>query len=309
MAEREGLSAQAYVWSITALGLAQTGKWAASREANNKALAYTRELGDHGLEAEVWTVRTSVAVCEGNFIIAAEGWKRQRELAERHGNPQLRCWSLLDEADTCLGTGDLDAAARALEEALEIPTAATDSGTPLDKSRTEAITRLRQGRDDEAARAADAVVDPLTRQAPTGYQWADDYCEAVEVYLSLLARGGAYAQANRRRLEERAEAGVKLASRFSRIFRHVAPRSQLLRGLWLAYRGQTEDARKATSRAVAMATTLNLPFEQARARLALARLSSGAERMAHVNDAASVFRQLGATHYLNELRQLDGEAR
>jgi class 3 adenylate cyclase/tetratricopeptide (TPR) repeat protein len=304
MAEREGLSAKAYVWSISALALAQTGRWAAAREANDKALAYTRELGDFGLEAEVWTVRTSFSVCEGAFASAAEGWKRQRELAERHDNPQLRCWSLLDEADTCLGTGDVEGAARALEAALLIPTAATDSGTPLDKSRTEAMTRLRQGRDEEAARAADAVFEPLSRKAPTGYQWADDFCEAVEVYLSLLTGGGAYAQANRAQLEKRASAGVKLATKFARIFRHVAPRSRALGGQLLAWQGKVDPGRREIGHAIELASELNLPFERARAQLALARLTSGADRAREIDNAATIFHQLGATHYLNEAMKL-----
>jgi class 3 adenylate cyclase len=304
MADREGLSAMAYVWHIHALALAQNGSWAASRSANDRALAHIHELGDFGLEGEAWSVRTSVAVCEGDFSVAATGWKRQRELAERNDNAQLRCWSLLDEADTHLGVGDTESAARALEAALLIPTAATDSGTPLDKSRTEAMTRLRQGRDEDAARAADAVFDPLSRQAPTGYQWADDFCEVVEVYLSLLAGSGSYTQARRADLEKRVAAGCRLASRFSRIYRHVAPRSRVLRGLWLAHRGRLDTGRRTIAQAATLATKLDLPFEQARAQLALARLTPAADRAELVTSAAPIFRQLGATHYLNELNAL-----
>ena len=157
MAEREGLAASAYVWHIRALALAQRAAWAEAKTANARALALNSELGDFGLEAEGWTVRTTIALCEGDFAFAPTGWMRQRELAERNGNARLKCWSLLDETDTWLGRGDADKAAAALHAALAIETTATDIGTTLDKARSTAVTRLREDRHEDAARAADSV--------------------------------------------------------------------------------------------------------------------------------------------------------
>ena len=53
MAEREGLSAAAYVWHIRALSLAQRAAWTEAKAANARAQTLTLELGDRGLEAEV----------------------------------------------------------------------------------------------------------------------------------------------------------------------------------------------------------------------------------------------------------------
>ncbi len=304
LGEREGLSALAYVWHIRGLALAQRAAWAEAKAANAKSYALTQELGDFGVESDGWQFRTTMAICEGDYAFAPTGWKRQRELAELQASGQLMCYSLLDETDTWLGKGDTDQAARALEAALAIETPATDLGTPLDKARSTAMTRLRQGRDEEAMRAADAVFDPLKRQPPTGYQWADDFCEAVNVYITLLERRGAVATAHRRTLEQRVRTGVKLAMRFSRTYRNVHPRAWLLRGQWLRYLGKGGDARAAFLKALAAAESLGMPFEQARARLELARDATGSERRRLIDAADPVFTTLGALHYRGELRAL-----
>jgi class 3 adenylate cyclase/tetratricopeptide (TPR) repeat protein len=306
MAEREGLSASAYVWHIRALGLAQRAAWADAKAANAKALTLTRELGDFGLEAEGWTVRTTIAVCEGDFAFAPTGWMRQRELAERNGNAKLKCWSLLDETDTWLGRGDVDKAATALDAALAIGTAASDIGTTLDKARSTAVTRLRQGRDEDAARAADSIFDLLRRQPPTGYQWADDFCEAVEVYITLLGRDGQYVQAHRRDLESRAVAGCKLALRFSRIYRNVSPRAWLLRGQLKRHQGKHQEARRAFERAASIGAALDMPFERARAQLELTGTTDGGDRTRLAVEARAVFERLGATYFARLLDTTPG---
>ena len=303
MAEREGLSALAYVWHIRALTLAQRAAWASAKEANAKGHALSVELGDLGNEADGWQFRTTLAICEGDYEFAPTGWKRQRELAEMQGSQTLMCYSLLDETDTWLGKGDIEQAARALEAALKIETPVTDRGTPIDKARSTAMTRLRQGRDEEAMRAADVVFDGLKRQA-MGYQWADDYCEAINVYLALLDGGGDVARAHKQSLEQRVSTGVKRAMSFSRIFRNVHPRAWVLRGQWLRYLGKAGDARAAFLKALAAGEVLDMPFEQARARLELARDARGSEREQLIDATDPVFTKLGALHYRGELRAL-----
>ena len=150
MAESEGLSAAAYVWHIHALSLAQRAAWTEAKAANARAQTLTLELGDRGLEAEVLTTRTAIALCEGDFAFAATGWRRQREIAERNDNAALKCWSYIDETDTWLGQGETSKASLALAGALAITLPPTDIGTHLDRTRSTAVTRCREGRDEEA---------------------------------------------------------------------------------------------------------------------------------------------------------------
>src|SRR5262249_57553070 len=161
----------------------------------------------------------------------AGGWEREGERGEGNDSAALKCWSYIDETDTWLGAGDTEKASQALAGALSIPLPPTDIGTHLDRLRSTAVTRCREGRDEEAVRAAEEVFETLRRNPPTGYQWAEDFAAVVEVYLDLLARGGTYTEANRAMLQDRAERGHRLLSRFSRTYWNVRPRSWLLLGM------------------------------------------------------------------------------
>jgi class 3 adenylate cyclase/tetratricopeptide (TPR) repeat protein len=299
MAEREGqYAAAAYVWSINSLTEAQRGNWKAAKVANAEALRRVQELGDYNVEAEAWVIRATVTICEGDFAAAPEAWQRARALAERNGNAQILCWSLLDEVDTLLGRGDTENAARVLESALAVPTAASDGSSHIDKQRATAVTRLRQGRYAEAVEAADVVVDMVTRQPPTGYHWVDFCASAVEVYLCVLESGSEYARAQQRELERRAGRGCKALARLSRIFGNVRPRSWLLRGLLHRQLNKPARALKAFQTAESIAAEMDMPFERARALLEIGRHGDGALRASQLSTAAGIFKELGAEHFV-----------
>ncbi len=296
MAEKEGqYAAAAYVWNIMALKEAQRGNWDAARAANERTMDVIHERADYNLEAEAWVVRATINICEGNFAAAAEAWPRERALAERNGNPQILCWSLLDETDTYLGRGDTDAAGLALEAALAIPTALADGSSTIDKHRALAMTRLRQGRHAEAVEAADVVVDMVRRQAPTGYHWVDFCASAVDVYLSVLETSSAFARDNRSGLEARARRGCKLLHGLSRNFWNVRPRVWILRGLLHWHHGRYRQAVNAWQKAERIAIKKAMPFERARALLELGRHGQGDARA--LSRARDIFQRLGASYY------------
>lgn len=298
MAEREGqYAAAAYVWSINSLMQAQRGDWTRARAANAEALRRLQELGDYSVEAEVWVIRATINICEGDFVAAPDAWSHARALAERNANTQILCWSLLDEVDTALGRDDVAGAARALDAALALKTAVTDGSSTIDKQRATAMTRLRQGRHAEAVAAADAVVEMVTRQPPTGYHWVDFCASAVEVYIEVLETRGEFARANRARLERAAWRGCKALGKLSRTFWNVRPRAWLLRGLLLSYHGKNAAALQAFGKAEEIARTMDLPFERARALLEIARRSEAAARESRLAAAGEIFERLGATRF------------
>lgn len=299
MAEQEGqYAAAAYVWSINSLTEAQRGNWKAAKAANAEALRRVQELGDYNVEAEIWVIRATVNICEGDFAAAPEAWQRARALAERNGNAQILCWSLLDEVDTLLGRGDTVNAARVLESAIAVPTAASDGSSNIDKQRAIAVTRLRQARYAEAVEAANVVVEMVTRQPPTGYHWVDFCASAVEVYLGVLETGDEYARERRRELERRADRGCKALARLSRVFGNVRPRSWLLRGLLHQQRNQLAQALKAFHMAESIAVEMDMPFERARALLEIGRRGDDAMRVSRLSTATEIFNQLGAEHFV-----------
>ena len=297
MAGREGhYAAGAYVWNIVALKDAQKGDWKAARAANDTAMDLVQALGDFNLEAEVCVVRATINICEGDFNAAPAAWRRARELALRSGNRQIECWSLLDEVDTRLGGGDTDGADAVMQAAFAVPTAPNDGSSTIDKHRALATTRLRQGRDDDAVRAADVVVTMVTEKPPTGYHWVDFCASAVEVYLEVLARRHATGPVSVRDMETRVRRGCAALSRLSRVFWNVRPRARLLRGGWLWHQGHHHRAMTAWRAAERIAIDMDMPFERARALLEIGRHSPTEQARAALATALSIFSALGAEH-------------
>ena len=164
-AQRE---ASAYVWNVWAVIHAHRGDWARAEKANATALERLGEVGDFNLEAEVWQMRSAIYLGSGAFGSAESAWSRHRSLAERKRNPQNLCWSLLDEAETRVGRDETEAAARALDAALAIPTAPNDGSSTIEKHYATAVVRAAQRRWPEAIESADAIIEHARAPAAVG---------------------------------------------------------------------------------------------------------------------------------------------
>jgi tetratricopeptide (TPR) repeat protein len=299
MGEQEGQSeALCYVWNLHALIDAQRGRWCPGIAASDRALRLFGEVGDYNLEAELWQTRSALHICSGDFRGAEACWSQTRELAKRNVNPQLECWSLLDEVETHLGRGATAEAADALEAALAIPTAPTDGGTLIEKHYATAVTRLREGHTAQAIEAADATIAMVSAHPPTGFHWADFTAGAVEVYVDLLERPD-LSPADRRSLDRRAARGYRALRRVAWTFAGVRPRSRVLHGRLDWQRGNTRSALRAWRKAEALAVGMDMEFERARARLEILRhgLAGSAEASLR-EDVLETFARLGATHFL-----------
>jgi class 3 adenylate cyclase/tetratricopeptide (TPR) repeat protein len=299
-AQRE---ASAYVWNIWAVIAAHRGHWARAEAANTKAPARLDEVGDFNLEAEVWQMRSAIFICSGAFGRAESAWRRHRELAERKGNAQNLCWSLLDEAETRVGLDEIDAAARALDAALGIPTAPNDGSSTIEKHYATAIVRAAQGRNPEAIAAADAVVETIARQPPSAFHYVDFCAGAARVYFDVLEAGDCDRAATLRK----AELGCKLVRRASRMFGNVRSRRWLLQGLLDWEQGHRDRAHRAWRRAEATAVSMDAPYDRARVQYEIARHGgAGGGREAYLADAAATLEWLGAMQMLRRVREAQG---
>lgn len=215
-------------------------------------------------------------------------------------NPQVLCWSLLNEVETHLGRDELERAETALDAALAVPTAESDGSSTIEKHFATALVRARQGRYDEAVREADAVVAMVARQQPAGFHWVDFCAGAVEVYFDVLER----APDPRGALMRKAKRGCRTVRRACRSFGNVRPRRWLLQGLLEWHRGEPDKAFDAWRRAHATAARMDMPFERARARFEIARHGGGgAERADYLEQAAKTFDELGAAYLLRSVRE------
>jgi eukaryotic-like serine/threonine-protein kinase len=249
-------------------------------------------------------MRAAICICSGAFGAAESGWSRHRTLAEGKRNSQNLCWSLLDEAQTCVGRDEIDAAAEALDAALAIPTAPNDGSSTIEKHYATAVVRASQGRWSEAIKAADAIIEMLARQPPSAFHYVDFCAGAVGVYFDALEDG----RCDRAATLRRARRGCKVVRRASRQFGSVRSRRWLLEGLLAWEEGDHDKARERWRRAEAVAVRKGTHFELARARYEIARHDdAAAQRRAYLADAATTFERLGALQMLRRVRDAQAQ--
>lgn len=268
----DGGEASAYVWSIYSILLSNWGRWDDARAANDRAQQVVLEVGDYNLEAEVWQVRAALELCAGDFGTAQTAWEQTRKLGKRAENPQMVCWSLLDECQMWLGMGRPERATAVLDEALAIPTAPNDGSTKIEKHATTAAVRAHQARHDDAAAEAVATIDMVAEQLPAAYPWPDFAATCVEVLLDIAASGSAYGESNQGELIRQAKRGAKAVRKVSKQFRNVAARGWYLEGRIAEHEGRRDDAIAHHRRAVQVADAADHSYDLARSTVALARL-------------------------------------
>jgi tetratricopeptide (TPR) repeat protein len=293
-------AASAYVWNIRAVLGAHRGHWDVAEHFNATALELLDEVGDFNLEAEVRQTQAAIYIFSGRFGTAETAWSRHRELAERKQNPQNLCWSLLDEAQTCVGRDDIDGAERALAAAQDIPTDPKDGSSEIEKLYTTAIVRSAQGRHREAVAAADAVMEIIDREKPSAFHFIEFCAEAARVYFAALEQGAL----DRAALLSRAREGCKRVRRLSRSFGSVRSRRWLLEGKVAWEEGRHEAAQRAWRRAEAAAVNVGAQYDFARARYEIARHdAAGVQRRAYLESAAATLERLGALQMLRQVRE------
>ncbi len=296
-AEPEHAAAQGYVWHLRALMFAQQAEWSRLREASDKALNIAVDMCDNALESEVRLVRSAAARCSGDFAFAPTAWSEARQVAERIGDLRLKARSLLDEAENRLVGGEIEAAERALAEALAIPSPDTDQDMDIEKRRSVAVTRLRQGRLREALDEADHIFEHILGRPPTGYHMADHFAAVIEVYIELLRLAPENPDIDTSKLHQRIRKGTRLLSRYARTFVNVRPRSHLLRGMYATSRGRTKEARGRFVAAGECARELDMPFDAGRATLELASLEEP-RNGSLLAEARATFEAINADYYV-----------
>jgi len=304
LGEHEGQSeALAWIWNCQVVIEAQRGDWQGAIAASDRALELFGEVGDYNYEAEIWLTREAVCICRGDFRGAESCWKRTRELAARNANPQLEGWSLLDEVQSELGRGAIDAAGRALEAALAIEDAPHDARTEMEKHYCLAATRLREGRTADALTAADTLLELATARPLSLFSLPHFAAGGVEVYVELLEQAGT--QPERAALARTARRGCRALRRMSWTFHGVRPGRLLLLGRIEWERGRHRRAARLWRRAEKRARDLETDYEIARVRIELIRHGlAGEDRDKLLADAMQTFERFGATRELEIARGL-----
>lgn len=280
------------VWHIDALRDAQHAKWENALASNRRAMTLMNELGDRTLAPECAAVRSAIAMCMGDIDNGARYARDASVLAEARSNTQYLCWATLDEVEIALARGDLASAKRMLERAMKIPTEEGDFTSTLDKQRAIAITHLRDHRYNDAITAADKIFEILRHEAPTSYFVLDFYASAIEACIVANEKLGTECS-----LDGKISKNLVTLKKYSRTFWNVKSRYWLLKAMHELAGGKDPGA--SLKRAIVIAQSLDLAFDEARALLVAAKADLG--HRFDLEPAAKTFKQLGHRYYSEQL--------
>ncbi len=261
------------------------GRWAASRTLAEEAVARLRDIGNDQ-EAEVAaTVMSNTLYFAGALREAEERAAWVRESADRRGHAQHGAWGQFLVGRSRLALGDVRRARDDIERGYERLLPTRDFVSLVMCQGLLAKARWVDGDAAGASASADALDALLAarRMVPLA-QCLNGYGALADVRLRLWARRGDAASA------AAAERATAVLRRFARLYPIAAPAAAraAARRAWLLKRRRR--ARLAWARSVRLAVQLAMPFDEALARLDLARVDGS---MAEAARATALLEGLG----------------
>ena len=308
IAQRTGVP-EDVAWVLTRVATlkAWRGRWEEAIASAERAISIAREVGDvRSLEANLLLVGR-IELHTGQFERAIEHFSEVYGLTLRSGNVQLRCAATILRADALVRLGRE-------REALTLYTAVLADLAGVDQLGhrsgwagalcMQALARLRTGDREGAYESASRAISFLAASQPVA-DWMQHGTAAVaEVLLTMREAGGPGPPGSRVELGRQARQAVRAMRRFARRFPVGGPHALLWGGLLAWLGGHRRLARRRWRRAVDAATRLRTPYELGRAHLELGRHLSidGPARVAHLDQAVSVFQRLGCATDLSRAR-------
>ena len=279
-----------YVRFITCVYTIGTAQWAELHEALQEAEGLLERAGDRRALGDALTVQAMSSLYRGEFQPAAAGFDDVHQRGRRHENVHHQVWGLLGMAECELRAGQLDEAARLLEDALALLIDHPDRAEQLRAYGLLAVVRLRQGKAEAAQQAAGAAARLIAMfRAPTAHYLLEGYAGVAEVYLSLWEIGQ-----DCRDTRRAARRACRALRRFARVFRIGRPRARLWQGRLAQLSGRPGRAQAAWRASLAAAERLGMRFEAALAHAELGRHAAGTPRgHRHLEQARTLLHELG----------------
>ncbi|QDE93684.1 serine/threonine protein kinase [Myxococcus xanthus] len=290
VAERVGNPADlAFVLCRNAVYGAYVARWAEAEAWLERAMGIVDSVGDVRLAEECRALLTVVSCYQGKFERGLPLMAWLEHSARRRGALQTEHWALHYQAHIHLRLGDYAKARAALEQTL----AWTDAqGGQTDRIIVEgalALLRLREGDAAGARAAAEQALARMSSGKPVAHFVYFGVMTVAEVFLTLWEQG---ADAS---LVTSAKAARREAEVFAKVFPFGEAAARLWRGREAWLDGDATRAFEAWRRCIAVASRKGQSFEEAHARLALARHlpSEDPARCAHQQRAVELFSRLG----------------
>ncbi|WP_171817896.1 serine/threonine-protein kinase [Pyxidicoccus fallax] len=292
VAERVGSPADlAYVLCRNAVYGTYVARWSEVEVALERAIGIVDSVGDLRLAEECRTLLTVVSCYQGKFSRGLPLMDWLETSARRRGAHQTQHWALHYQAHIHLRLGNHLKARAALEQTLAWTEAQGSLTDRIIVDGTLALLRLREGNPGGAREAAEKALVKLSAGKPVAHFVYFGVMSVAEVLLALWERDGGVDAT----LADSARAARKEVDAFAKAFPFGKPAALLWRGCeaWVA--GHRTRAWELWRRCIALAARKGTTYEEARARLELARHLPPEDpaRSEHAERAVALFERLG----------------
>ncbi|MBI5515356.1 MAG: protein kinase [Deltaproteobacteria bacterium] len=298
---RTDASARAYALSRVSVWWIQSADWKRVEEALLDARRIATQLGDKRQLEECLGIHGNAYQYQGRFEEASGAWREVFASARQRGDAQVQGWARIGEASALLRLGRAREALALLEPGLalvEQSPAATDVPWALGML---ALARLRLGDVTQAAAEADRALRRMTSERPVVYYVQCAVAALPEVFLMLWEE--ARTRGDTRALATSARRSCRLLSGYAFMFPFARPGALLCAAMLSWAEGARPRALRGFARAAEAARAAGMPYEEAQARLQLARHEPAA-RAAEASAALALFERLGARDDAERARAL-----
>jgi tetratricopeptide (TPR) repeat protein len=276
--------------------------WQPARDRFRSVRRTARRLGDgRRLEDAIGNLM-ELECLAGSFGAASDFAEELFSIADERDDGRYKAEALLGKGYCSWQRGNVDEALRSMESVRAILTDETQSTEELRVKLLGLQCLVHLGRDqrDQAVAAGEDAMR-LTVQRPTYWETIHGYIGPAEVFLTLLESGHPVPDG-----QARAAEALRRLKSYSGVFPIGRPRRATLEGRYRWLIGDRGGAFRSWRRGKTLAETLSMPFEEALARMELARhLDAGdEERSDHLAAAREILQRLEASRALADLEAI-----
>jgi class 3 adenylate cyclase/tetratricopeptide (TPR) repeat protein len=304
LSEVDDLATHEIVQIVAGFYYIGVGKWDLARDQLERVRQIAQGLGDRRRLDDAIGNLAELESLQGSFDTAAALAKELVSNATARNDDRYRAEALVELAFSSWQLGDAEVTLRSLN-ALDPLTAHDLELTDELRVRIDGIKALVHAdrADWLAARtAADLAMDLTAHQRPASFATFLGYAGPAQAYLSLWETGQAGADG-----QQRAADALSRLRGFAAVFPVGRPRSALLEGRHDWLRGKRDRAMRLWERAVKLAESLSMPYEQGLAHYEIARHlePTDAARAVHLAASRELFSGLHASRDLARLELVE----
>jgi class 3 adenylate cyclase len=293
------------VLELTSMYSLGEARWSETDHSFRRAIKGFQVVGDRRREIECTCLLSTSLHYQGRFADRVLLGQQVARMGLASGDLQAQAWGLLDQIESLLNLGALEAAGAIAAELRRHIGQNIYGADQIMAFGLLASFEQMVGHPQEACNFADAALALMTKVTPTIVYNLEAYAAVAGVYLlgwADLTRP----ESARTEFARKAQDACRTLRGFAWIFRVGRPRAFLLTGREFEISGDRQAALKATAKSLSTATRLGMPYEEALARRQLARLlpATDARKSDELRQALHLFSRLASQGEFETTSQL-----